>query len=160
MVGNREKETRSFHMYTTAPGGVELEQGTTKGSAFLSCRSLVFKLTLKQSWGRQKGAGLLHCSLNKSIKKQKLQSKWEGIKAPHPCHRAPTAIPQQHICPTLSSQCLCSAAAMARCCLQPSPILIKGHLLPLDTSTPSKSSLLRHLPAAQSFAQRQITPQS
>lgn len=48
MVGDTEKETLPFHMHTTAPGGVELEQGTTKPSAFLSCRSLIFKLTLKQ----------------------------------------------------------------------------------------------------------------
>lgn len=49
----------------------------------------------------------------------------------------------------------CPAAAF-----NPASLYFKGHLLPHDTSTPSKSSLLRHLPAAQSFVQRQITPQS
>lgn len=65
---------------------------------------------------------------------------------------------QQHICPTpllpLPLQPRPAAAFN-----QPS-LYLKGHLLPHDTSTPSKSSLLRHLPAAQSFVQRQITPRS
>lgn len=48
MVGDTQEDTLPFHMHTTAPGGVVLEQGATKPSASLSCRSLIFKLTLKQ----------------------------------------------------------------------------------------------------------------
>lgn len=54
------------------------------------------------------GAGLLHCSLNNSIKNQKLQSKWGGIKAPRLCHRAPAASASSTSAPRLSSHCLCS----------------------------------------------------
>lgn len=104
------------------------------------------------------GAGLLHCSLNNSIKKQKLQSKWGGIKAPRLCHRAPAASASSTSAPRLSSHCLCSHVLLLPS-TQPS-LYLKGHLLPHDTSTPSKSSLLRHLPTAQSFVQKQITPRS
>lgn len=53
----------------------------------------------------------------------------------------------------------CSSPVLLLPSAQPS-LYLKGHLLPHDASTPSKSSLLRHLPAAQSFVQRQINPQS
>lgn len=47
-MGDTQEETLPLHVHTTGPGGVIAEEGTTSPSVFLSCRTLIFKFTLKQ----------------------------------------------------------------------------------------------------------------
>lgn len=123
---------------------------------FPGCTTLTCKIPTVTERGLKEveGAGLLHCSLNNSITKQTLQSKWEGVRhhasvtgllRPVPAAHLPHASPPTVLANTASRPLLLPSS-------QPIPKhfkgCFKGHRQPHDASTPSKSPLLRHLPAA------------
>lgn len=103
--------------------------------------------------------GLISCTVlqTKALKNKSCRARGKALRH----HTSVTGLPQQHICPTplLPVPLQCSSRVLLLPSTQPS-LDFKGHLLPHDTCTPSKSSLLRHLPAARSSVQRQITPKS
>lgn len=155
IMGDTQEKTLPFHMHTTAPGG---RNHQSFGIFQLQDPDLQIHTETRQR--EAEGAALLHCSLNTELKIKSCRASGKALRNYTSTTGLPQAVPAAHLPHTLPP----SAPAMQDHVLllpstQPS-LYFKGHLPPHDTFTPSKSLLLRHLPAAQSFVQRQITPQS
>lgn len=136
-MGDTEEETLPFHMHTTAPGGVILEERTTNPSGFLSCRTLIFKFpTATESGLREvEGAGFLHCSLKTALENKSCRASEKALRHHASVTGLPQPVPAAHLPQPLLPRPLQCSNVLLLPSTQPN-LYFKGHLYPMTLPHP------------------------